>query len=214
MPTIIRVWSRVRSGHARRWEEDMARDYLYGGQARGAQVSAWKFSARAEAAGQGGASYAASLLDLDKAFDRIPHHRLVEAARQWGYPLQLLRLSLKSYRLARIVGVGGVYSAPLLPTRSMTAGSVFATRELRALLIGIFDQSYRMFPMIEQTLYVDDATIECIGTQQVVEQTVLGATRFICQALTDVGLKLSTVKNVLLASSAKLGKSLQDGLAE
>ena len=53
--------------------------------------------------------HAAGLLDIEKAYERIPHSVLVEEAQKRGYPLYLLRLSLAACRVGRIVGVGGVF---------------------------------------------------------------------------------------------------------
>ena len=67
-----------------RWDDRNERSYLYGGKGKGAMLAAWKFVARAEAARLQGAEFAAVPLDLEKAVDRVPHHRVVEAAREWG----------------------------------------------------------------------------------------------------------------------------------
>ena len=76
-------------------------------------------------------SHAVALLDLVKAFERIPHKHLVHAALKHGYPIVLLRLSLAAYRIRRAVGVAWVFSCTLVATRGITAGSGFATTELR-----------------------------------------------------------------------------------
>ena len=140
LPTMVRLWSRIRAGEVQKWEAENHREYLYGGSGRGAMAAAWKFAARVEAARMQGAEYAAVRLDLEKAFGRVLHHWVVEAALAWGYPLAILRLSLDAYRLARVVGVGGVFSESIMPLRGLAAGSVHATRELRALMISIFDR--------------------------------------------------------------------------
>ena len=57
------------------------------------------------------------LLDLVKAFETVPYHLLVKAAVAKGYPLVVLRLSIAAYRLARSLGVDGIYSKLLLATR-------------------------------------------------------------------------------------------------
>ena len=46
LPTIVRVWARVRGGMVKDWEEANDREYLYGGKGKGAQIAAWKFAAR------------------------------------------------------------------------------------------------------------------------------------------------------------------------
>ena len=45
------------------------------------------------------------------------------------------------------------------------------------------------------------------------EHTVVGVTHMVCNALTAIGLTMSAVKNVVLASSSKLGTALQEKLA-
>ena len=44
-------------------------------------------------------------MDLVKAFEKVPHHLVVKAARKHRFPLQLLRFSLASYRLQRSIGI-------------------------------------------------------------------------------------------------------------
>ncbi len=55
------------------WERAHDRPYFFAGQARGADVAAWRQAARAEAAAYATASYAQSLLDVVKAFEAVPH---------------------------------------------------------------------------------------------------------------------------------------------
>ena len=59
----------------------------------GAQRASWMAAFAAEDAARSGEHYAQSLLDLVKAFEMIPHHHIVLAAKKHGYPLWLLRLS-------------------------------------------------------------------------------------------------------------------------
>ena len=74
IPCMPRVWSRVRRRYAKRWEEKNSRCYLYAGKGKGANVAAWKqaFAAELAATAKGKTQYAQALLDLVKAFDRIP----------------------------------------------------------------------------------------------------------------------------------------------
>ncbi len=96
-PSAVRIWMRLRRSHAREWEVEHDRSFLYAGAAKGAQVAAWRQSAHAEAAVGVGATYGQLLLDLVKAFDDIPRHLLVTEAVAVGFPLRLLRLSLAAY---------------------------------------------------------------------------------------------------------------------
>ena len=65
------------------------RPYLYGGKSMGADVAAWQQAAMAELAAtmRHKVGYAQVLLDLVKAFDRIPHWLLVREAIELGFPL-------------------------------------------------------------------------------------------------------------------------------
>ena len=155
-PTIIRVWMRMRSSVARAWESANALPQLYGGAGMGAQRAAWVAAFQAEKAQADGLEHVAALLDLVKAFERVPHDRLVEFATRRGYSLIVLRLSLATYRLRRAIGIGGAFSSLIVATRGITAGSGMATTELRVLLIDVVESVSRWWPLAQLTLSVDD----------------------------------------------------------
>ena len=96
----------------------------------------------------------------------MPHHRLVEAARRHGHCLTAFRLSLAAYRLRRAIGVGRVYSRVVVAVLGITAGSGFATTEMRMLLLGVVDEAYTFWPTITLALYVDGFTIEVHGADE------------------------------------------------
>lgn len=110
LPLLPRIWMRARRDVAQVWERRNARGYLYAGAAKGATVAAWKQAARAELAASIGLDYGQALLDLVKAFERIPHWLLVREARRLNYPLWLIRLALATYRLQRVLRVGQALS--------------------------------------------------------------------------------------------------------
>ena len=72
-----------------------------------------------------------------KAFERVCHISLLNQAKQWRYPLWLLRLTIAAYRLGRRISINGVVSALVTAFRGITAGSVTATTELRLLLLDL-----------------------------------------------------------------------------
>ena len=100
---------RVRLELAQAWQIAHERPFFYAGPRKGAAVASWQQAARAELATCcHHAEWACTLLDLVKAFERVPHDILFREARRLKYPLWLLRLSLATYRLVRVVRVGGV----------------------------------------------------------------------------------------------------------
>ena len=80
LPHLPRIWMRARRDEAKQWEVKSDRSFLYVGSGRGSTVAAWKQSARAEVAAASGEQYAQVLLDLVKAFGRIPYRVLLREA--------------------------------------------------------------------------------------------------------------------------------------
>ena len=77
------------------------------------------------------------MFDLVKAFENIPHDLLIAAAIKHGYCLVSLRLSLEAYRMERSIGMDGAYSRLIVAVLGITAGSGFATCELRLLMLDV-----------------------------------------------------------------------------
>ena len=172
----------------------------------GAQRAAWHASFAAEDAARSGEHFAQSLLDLVKAFEMIPHHHVAAAAKKHGYSLWLLRLSLASYRLPRAVGIEGIYSRVIVASRGITAGSGFATTELRVLLLDVIDNTYVLYPSIDLAVYVDDMTIYRSGSSpRQVAALVASATDYMIASLQDgYDLEVSAQKSYVVASSFKM----------
>ena len=123
----------------------------------------------AEAAALGANEHAQGLLDLVKAFETVPHRVLAEAAKLKGYPMGVLKLSIAAYRLMRSVGVEGVYSRLIKATRRITAGSGFATVELKVIMYDLVVLLEARWARILVTkVFMDDLTLAVTGAPQVV----------------------------------------------
>ena len=125
MPGPPRVWMRARRNVARKWESRNTRPWLYAGKGMGANVAAWKQSFAAELAATMKTSieYVLKLLDLVKAFDLVPLWLLIREAIALDYPLRILRLSIATYQLKRVLRVGSVISKCVWAVTGITAGS-------------------------------------------------------------------------------------------
>jgi len=185
LPSITRWWMRARLDEVRRWQARHERPFFYASSGKAADVAAWKQAARSElAASRSGLAYACLMLDMVKAFERVPHDWLVVQAVRYGYPLAILRLSLGAYRMERVVTVDNVCARPMLPARGITAGSVHATVELRLLLLQWLDEALACNPrLLTATVYVDDVALECSGAEAQVARTVVTAARTFTKAL-------------------------------
>ena len=206
LPSVIRIWMRARATQARAWEAVNHTSSVYGGRGMGAQRAAWVEAFNAEAAVLEKEEQAQALLDLTKAFELVDHQLLLEAAKKRGYPLALLRLSLAAYRLERTVGIDGHYSRPVLAQRGITAGSGFATTELRMLLMDVMDATFEAHGRaVSLTLYVDDLTIAVRGTARTVAKRLASAVDLVVNVFQNqLALKVSTTKSTVVASTLRL----------
>ena len=165
-----RLWMRARRIAATDWERANSRDWIYAGVGKGADIAAWNQAARAEMAAMGRwkAGYAQALLDLVKAFERVPYWLLVQEAREMGYPLWMLRLSIATYQLPRTLRVGKVCSGLLVAIRGITVGSGLATTEMRLIMLRKVERALTLHRTVVPTLFVDDLSAECTGPDKVI----------------------------------------------
>ena len=165
---LPRMWMRARRDVATHWERTHDRPCFYVGAAKCADVAAWKQAARAEHAVKSNLLYGIVLLDLVKAFERIRHAYLLRQAIIHAYPLWLLRLSLATYRLFRVVRVGNAMSHKVQACRGITAGSGFATSEMRLAVLTPLDQAHAAHPTVVSTAFVDDIACELAAREDAI----------------------------------------------
>jgi len=207
-PSVIRIWMRVRLADAVVWQTLHERPWLYASAGKGAEVAAWRQAARSEQAAARNWHYGAALLDMVKAFERVPHDILVAKAVTKGYPLRLLRVSLSAYRLARTLTVQGACSRLVIAVRGITAGAGHAVVELRLLLGDLWDDVYKIYRSVDLTVFVDDSTLEARGTRRFIIWLMPRVLRLVVDGLTALRMELGAPKCFILASSRAFGKEL------
>ena len=79
-PSMVRLWMRLRLPVAQAWQSMHDRPYFFAGEAKGADVAAWKQAARAECSAYDGLGHTLALLDIINAFDGVPWDWLVKQA--------------------------------------------------------------------------------------------------------------------------------------
>jgi hypothetical protein len=209
LPSMVRLWMRIRLDVARSWQTAYDRPFFYAGPKKGAKVASWKQAARAELAATGNfMEWACGLLDLVKAFERVPHDWLVRQAVKFHYPLLILRLSLAAYRLGRVVVVGGISTEIMWACRGIVAGAVHATIELRVILFQWAEETTRLHHLITLKLYVDDASLEAAGPSRMVKREVIGAITHFVKCVEAMGMEFSPTKNCCIASCQDLAEGI------
>ena len=99
------------------------------------------------------------------------------------------------------VGIDGIYSRCIVAVLGITAGSGFATTELRLLLLDVIESTYVLWANVQLTLYVEDLTIEAIGDARLV--TALGLA-----SVADVASDSSNEPNKVSGRAARGGPDL------
>ena len=193
---------RARRKLARRWEEQNPRTWLHAGKGKGANVAGWKQATAAELAAtmRTSVEYVQTLLDLVKAFDKVPLWLLVQEAIALGYPLRVLRLSIATYQLKRVIRVGRVVSKVVTAVTGITAGSGFATSEMRLVMVRAIDRAMKLYPAITPTLFVDDLAAEvCAPPRHAIDQ-MGGFIEYVAEFVFRTKQALSTTKSNITAS--------------
>ena len=152
-------------------------------------MSSWRQAASAELARALGLHYAQALIDLVKAFDRVPHRVLFREAERLGYPLWLLRLALATYRMRRVVRIGTVLSKTIIATRGMTAESGFAITEILFAMYDIVVSAHIAHPAIHPFLFVDDLCADARGWIRHIRRELIGFLKIVSKRIRDDGAK-------------------------
>ena len=120
----------------------------------------------------------------------------------------MIRLSIAAYHLVRAIGVDGTFSRLILATCSITAGSVFAATEFRAILLDVYASTVTLYAIICFSLYVDDGSFACADYESDAVAIVAAATDHVAKQLEDfqtgLGLTVSTTESVAVASIISL----------
>lgn len=214
-PTLVRIWMRARILVARKWEAANAMPCIYGGPSMGAQKAAWQAAFDSEYAALVGTHHLQLLLDLVKAFETVPHDILAEAARKAGYNMAILRLTLAAYRLIRVLSIEGVFSRKVRATRGITAGSGFATGELRILLMDLMKALKAIWAdrgLINLKLFVDDLTIAASGSPQWLVKLAIEVADFVVEWFeSKLKMEVSDTKSKIISSSPVIAQAVAAG---
>ena len=166
LPTLVRVWEKVRKPIVSQWRATIHRSYNYADRGKSAQAAAWKQALHAEAAAASGGFSVAGLVDLTKAFEMVRLDLVWAVGLKLHCPPEILRLELEAFAMARRLTMLGVVTEPVLTLSAVLAGGAFATDALFLLMVGPCDRLLVEHPGIEPCLFVDDLTLHAMGQRE------------------------------------------------
>ena len=132
----------------------------------------------------------------------------MQEAYKLGYPLKVLRLSIAVYKLARVIRISGTVSHGVWAWRGITAGSAFATTEMRIVLINVVDRAMQLYPRVNPVLFVDDLAAEMTGPAEHIVEQLGGFIEHIADFIGETGQELSHTKSFCTSSEKKVGEDL------
>ena len=110
LPTLLRMWCRIRPEFIRCWQITNARDYFWCDAGRGSEKAVWWESLANESCVLKGRQAVTVLLDLFKCFERVLHVIAFKNALKSQFPPLLLRWVFLSYRHLRLLQWQGAVS--------------------------------------------------------------------------------------------------------
>ena len=217
---LFRLWSRIRQGLVRRWQQEKCADHFLGNMAgRMAGDAVFRACVRAALAQQQDMVGYELLLDISKCFDRVKPEYLCKHAEDMGYPGQILRLSLLSYSWPRrLISGAGLVTAQIEPSIGIGPGSCYAIFELGMLLAPVIRRILLCCPAACLSIHVDDISAQVWAETEALAADALEEVAALLTREVEWGLELpfSKTKTVLMGTHKegleKLSKRL--GLEE
>ena len=101
-----------------------------------------------------------------------------------------MRLSLATYRVHRVVRIGSVVSRVVQSLGGISAGSGFATTEMRFVMGPLVDAALCRFPRVITTVFADDLLAEMLGPKKHVLKELGGFIEEIVKSVAVSGVEL------------------------
>ena len=128
--------------------------------------SVHRASVRSESEYVDGSSRVAYIRDIVKAYECLHHDILQYEATKYFFPPVLLRFKIPSYRWSRVLLYGVEASRLTVPTRSIVAGSVGASRKIKAYTLSTLRGFHGRHIETPLNAHIDDCVWECQGKLQ------------------------------------------------
>ncbi len=211
-PSLYRIWTKARRAVAEEWESTHRREYFSASGGNGPLDTTWRQAVRQEAAVSGGGAAASIFWDLEAFFEKVDRARLMQRARESGFPLAVLRLSLAAYSTPRLLSLNGRVSRELWTKTGVGAGCGLACTYVKIYSLAPMDALVpRLPPGVTVDLHVDDFAVSAeAGQESTVLQNIDVAQRLVYDMINDeLGATVSIPKAAMVASSLSLAHRIR-----
>ena len=189
LPSLVRVWERIRKPVIVKWRRANQRDYGWMREGRGAERSVWTQSVLEEPARGKGCETASVLLDLVKAFEQVALSKVWKQGLKHKMPRKLLVLSLEACAFGRRLTYKGAVSGVAKTLSAILAGGGQAVDLLLVTLMGGMDEIMKRSEelaagcALRGFLVVDDVRLVVEGPRRKVCKGILKVTEAAVQIL-------------------------------
>ena len=191
--SCVRVLNRwMRRAYGETWRRNNTRSYVHGSKEGSVASMRCKLAAAAEYARATNQSIVSVMLDLEKAFEKIPHDVLRAAAQAHGFSLAILRWLLHLYRMPRSIRVGKVYTESVVATRSILPGDAFADLLLFLAIVPAIDRLKENHPEAVIGVIADDVQIAMVGKHDDIATQLSTATALVIADFESEGMTVAT----------------------
>ena len=203
--SLFRVWARLRRSIVKSWESNCRHFFFAACKDKSPVDVVFRQALKADLATAQSRSFGIVLWDLLKCYEHALHPILYVKAKKYGYPLALLRMSLAAYIAPRRIMFNGIVSDLVYASRTIVAGSTFATSELVLYLLDTALAFQRVCPAVSLNIFIDDLAFDVASdSSSVVVQELSAAAGFLAVELEDIGLPIAKNKTVVLANTMDL----------
>ena len=212
----VRIWQRLRRPMLTAFDQSSKRDYWAFGAGQNAEDAVWQQAIRAEAGRAQGLHAAGVLWDGKKYYESFVLEDLrVRALAARIHPV-VVKVQYNFWRGPRILRIGRHHSPRIFYARNgLPAGDIFNDVFVKAYAMAAFDRFVHRNPSVRLASYVDDDTINAVGTFDEVRRAIKAAASDLKQVFADdLKVQLALPKLCSVASSQALAEKVQKDLKE
>ena len=210
-PYLVRLWGLTRAAPTDEWIQERATFWDQAVAGSSALQTAFVRCLRDEAATALGVTVVKGLIDIKGFYDHIDLGRLVAYAVDWGFPPQVLVMSLVTDLGPRILELGGwVPRRTCSPRRSALTGERHGNHKARLLLYSTLEAMHWAVPHLRMGQWVDDLHLAAVGTAGGAAADMKKAATMLARRLAEDRLIMADNTVVLLNVPGLAGRLVRD----